>query len=209
MVLATKLKGTGSVTETSLAFLMPRAIVVPGCRWLDSRPGLELMAWQQSRNMKITSGLISVLLVSGTLATAGLVPNGIDLSSYTGLTPSNELSLTSPDSTGSVRSAGSAKTLWTNWQNDSDVTLSLDKFTATENPVDPAPNYSFIPANRLSFSGGQTIDATVTANLDDVKATPVPEVHQFAGALGAIALFLTVFARRSWFRRGFVENRRL
>jgi hypothetical protein len=159
--------------------------------------------------MKITSGLISVLLVSGTLATAGLVPNGIDLPSYTGLAPSNELSSTPPDATGSVRSVGSAKTLWTNWQNDSDLTLSLDKFTATDNPIDPSLNHSLIPANRMSFSDGQTNEATVTADLDDVKATPVPEVHQFAGALGAIALFLTVFARRSCFRRGRVENRTL
>jgi hypothetical protein len=109
---------------------------------------------------------------------------------------------------GSMRSVGSAKTLRTNWQNDSDLTLSLNKFTATDNPVDPALNYSLILANRMSFSGGAN-EAMVTANLDDVQATPVPEVHQFAGALGAIALFLTVFARRSWFRRGLVENRRL
>jgi hypothetical protein len=209
MVLMAKLKRTISGSETFLAFLVPRAIVVPGWGRLDSRPDLESMLWHQPLNMKITSGLISVLLVSGTLATAGLVPNGIDLPSYTGLAPSNELSSKSPDSAGSVRSVGSAKTLWTNWQNDTDLTLSLDRFTATYNPVDPALNYSLIPASRMSFSGAQTNEATVTANLDDVQATPVPEVHQFAGALGAIALFLTVFARRSWFRRGFVENRRL
>ncbi|MBV8585723.1 MAG: hypothetical protein JO308_05500 [Verrucomicrobia bacterium] len=209
MVLTTKLKRTISGSETFLAFPVPRAIVVAGWGRFGSRLQVETKAWLQPLNMKITSGLISVLLVSGTLATAGLVPNGIDLSSYTGLAPSNELSSTSPDGTGSVRSVGSAKTLWTNWQSDSDLTLSLDKFTATDNPVEPALNYSLIQGNRISFSGGQTNEATVTADLDDVQATPVPEVHQFAGALGAIALFLTVFARRSWFRRGLVENRRL
>jgi hypothetical protein len=209
MVLPTKLRRTVSGSETFLAFPVPHAIVLAGCRRLDSRAELESKAWQQPLNMKITSGLISVLLVSGTMATAGLVPNGIDLPSYTGLAPSNELSSTPPDGTRSVRSVGSAKTLWTNWQNDSDLTLSLDKFTVTDDPVDPALNYSLIAANRMSFSDGQTNEDLVTTNLDDVQATPVPEVHQFAGALGAIALFLTVFARRSWFRRGLVENRRL
>jgi len=208
MVLTTKHRRTVSGSQTFLAFPVPRAIVLAGWCLLDSRPEFESKAWHQPLNMKITSGLISVLLVSGTLATAGLVPNGIDLPSYTGLAPSNELSSTPPDGTGSVRSVGSAKTLWTNWQNDSDLTLSLNKFTATDSPVDPALNYSLIPANRMSFSAGVN-EPMVTANLDDVQATPVPEVHQFAGALGAIALFLTVFARRSWFRRGLVENRRL